>query len=96
MKYIPDITRTLLIQRTEAVRSSFNVVEEELMATSFIDHYENVFIQHRLTNIPEDVWPGWRDYMRDRILGEAPLMKAYKTAYPTLDKGFRKYVGPPT
>jgi len=62
------------------------------LASSFINHYENVYIQHKLTNLPETVWPGWETYMHNRIL-ESPLMsEVWREMKPVMDKDFVAYV----
>lgn len=59
-----------------------------LLARSLVDHLENVFVQHQLANLPESVWPGWKTYIVEKILGVPALLSEYELMKPTLDSGF--------
>jgi len=74
-----------------------DVDEEDLhkarvVAASLIDHYENVFIQNRLGNVPASVWPGWEAYMAKRILRYPLVASVWREMRPTMDAGFVAYV----
>ncbi|MEE9130045.1 MAG: hypothetical protein V3T84_08505 [Phycisphaerales bacterium] len=67
-------------------------IDTDLIAESLIDHYENVFVQHRLANLPKTVWPGWEYYMLHTILKTPVLSDAWLRMKDHMDAGFVSFV----
>lgn len=63
-----------------------------ILASSIIDHYENVFVQHKVFNLPETVWGGWEAYMASRITGNRILRDQWLSMRESMDEDFRAYV----
>lgn len=82
-----DVKRALLDTKDTEVK-----IDTELIAKSLIDHYENVFLQHRLASLPNTVWPGWKKYMRQRIRNTPVLHDAWSRMKDHMDASFVSYV----
>ena len=87
LRAAPEAKRALL-----DTADSDEKIDTDLIATSLIDHYENVFVQHRLANLPKKVWPGWKKYMRRRIRETKVLDEAWNRMKDHMDTGFVSYV----
>ena len=72
--------------------SEEDLTKARIIGTSLIDHYENVYIHHKLDNVPSTVWPGWESYMAKRILQSKLLTEIWKEMKPTMDKDFVSYM----
>ncbi len=66
--------------------------KQRVLASSLIDHFENVFIQHNVHNLPRSVWPGWEKYMAERIWACESLRKRWPDMESHMDCKFREYV----
>ena len=63
-----------------------------LLAHSIIDHYENVTVQHSIKNLPETVWPGWKEYIPTSIWRIPALREAYLNMREHMDRIFTDLV----
>lgn len=67
-------------------------VSTKILARTFIDHFENVFLQHGIANLPDSVWPQWRSYMIRQINSVQVIQEEWLGMKKHMHKGFVKMI----
>ena len=55
-------------------KAQYKTVSQRWIISLCLDHYENIFIQHELGNIPDHLWQRWARHIRI-VLGGEPIFR---------------------
>jgi hypothetical protein len=72
-------TDYLYVDGSTDLQAQYKSVRQRWIISILLDHYENVYIQHELGNIPDHLWVRWEKHLR-RVLGNE---KAIHDVWPS-------------